>query len=306
MAVSRLFNPALVLLLAWQSSGLLAAEMDSLDEAAYKDEVLQWRTKAENSLRADNGWLTLAGRFVMKPGENRFGTASDNDIVLPAGSGPAHVGSFFVEPGTITLKTVEGITMYAGGAPFTERTMKTDMETPQRDWVTVGRLAMHVIERSGNYVLRLADNESEVRKQFPGRLWYDVNPAYRVTAKFVPYSRNKKIPITNVLGDISEEASAGYAEFTLDGKRYRLDALDEDDELFFIFRDATSGHGTYPAGRFLIADKPRGGKVVLDFNKAYNPPCAFSEFTTCPLPPRQNHLKARVEAGEKYKKKTAS
>lgn len=192
MAVSRLFNPALVLLLAWQSSGLLAAEMDSLDEAAYKDEVLQWRTKAENSLRADNGWLTLAGRFVMKPGENRFGTASDNDIVLPAGSGPAHVGSFFVEPGTITLKTVEGITMYAGGAPFTERTMKTDMETPQRDWVTVGRLAMHVIERSGNYVLRLADNESEVRKQFPGRLWYDVNPAYRVTAKFVPYSRNKR------------------------------------------------------------------------------------------------------------------
>jgi uncharacterized protein (DUF1684 family) len=306
MTASKLWNTILAAFLAWQIPSLLAAPMDPLDKAAYKDEVVQWRKNAEQRLRADNGWLTLAGRFVMKQDENRFGTAADNDIVFPEGTGPAHIGSLFVEPGKITLKTSDGITMLAEGQPFTERQMKTDVEAPQRDWVTLGRLAMHVIERNGDYVLRLADNQSEVRKQFPGRVWYDVSTTYRVKARFVAYTPKKKIPIINVLGDVSDEPSPGYVEFALGGQHYRLDAIEEDDALFFIFRDGTSGHGTYSSGRFLIADKPKDGKVLLDFNKAYNPPCAFSEFTTCPLPPRQNQLKVRVDAGEKYRKKGAS
>jgi len=306
MTEPKLWNTILAALLAWQVPGSFAAPLDPLDKAAYRDEVVQWRDKAEQRLRADNGWLTLAGRFVMKMGENRFGTAPDNDIVFPAETGPAHIGTLFVEPGKITLRTGAGLTMYADGRPFTERQMRTDVEAPQRDWVTLGRLAMHVIERNGNYVLRLADNQSAVRGQFPGRVWYEVSTVYRVDAKFVAYAPKKKIPVVNVLGDTSDEPSPGYVEFALGGQQHRLDAIEDDDALFFIFRDATSGRATYPSGRFLLAERPKDGKVVLDFNKAYNPPCAFSEFTTCPLPPRQNQLKVRVDAGEKYRKKTTS
>ena len=281
------------------------AARDDLDDEVYRQDVTDWRANAEAGLKRDNGWLTLAGRFVMKAGENRFGTAADNDIVFPAGSGPAHIGSFMVEPDKVTLKVNDGLTMLAGDQPFTTRQMGVDVE--KRDWVSIGQLAMHVIERDSNYILRLADNQSEVRKKFPGRVWYDVKSPYRVTGKFVPYTPVKKIPIVNVLGEISEEPSPGYVEFKMAGKTFRLDPIDEGDgELFFIFRDGTSGRTTYPPGRFLAASKSNDGKVVMDFNKAYNPPCAFSEFTTCPLPPRQNHMKIRVEAGElDYKKQQA-
>ena len=281
------------------------AAADAIDRQLYRQDVTDWRANAEESLKRDNGWLTLAGRFVMKPGENRFGTALDNDIVFPAGTGPEHIGSFIVEPGKVTLKINDGLTMLAGEQSFTTRRMGVDLE--KEDWVSIGQLAMHVIARDGNYILRLADNKSTVREQFHGRTWYDVKPPYRITGKFVAYSPVRKIPIVNVLGEISEEPSPGYVEFNLAGKIYRLDPIDEGDgELFFIFRDGTSGRTTYPPGRFLVGTKTSDGKVIMDFNKAYNPPCAFSEFTTCPLPPRQNHLKTRVEAGElDYKKQAA-
>ena len=302
VANSRFF-PALGLALMLLGVSL-AGRAASIEEQMYRQDVTDWRQEKETSLKQDNGWLTLAGRFVMKTGENRFGTAADNDIVFPANSGPGHMGSFRVEPGKVTLKLTEGMVALAGDQAFTERPMGTSTE--KRDWVSFGHLAMHVIERDGAYVLRLADNESEVRKQFPGRVWYAVKPDYRVVGRFVAYQPAKKIPIINVLGEAAEEASPGYVEFQLDGHSFSLDAIDEDDELFFIFRDGTSGQTTYPPGRFLVAKKASDGKVVLDFNKAYNPPCAFSEFTTCPLPPRQNQLKVRVEAGERdYKKKLA-
>ena len=290
----------------WPTLAAPGAHDNSIEDEMYRQDVTDWRAKAEASLRKDNGWLTLAGRYVMKPGENRFGTALDNDIVFPAGTGPAHIGTLLVEPDKVTLKVNDGLTMLADGEAFTARQMGTDVE--KRDWVSIGQLAMHVIARDGNYILRLADNQSEVRKNFTGRTWYDVKPAHRVVGKFVAYKSIKKIPIVNVLGEISQEPSPGYVEFRMAGKTYRLDPIDEGDgELFFIFRDGTSGQTTYPPGRFLVGTKTADGEVIMDFNKAYNPPCAFSEFTICPLPPRQNHLKGRVEAGELvYKKSLAA
>ena len=269
-------------------------------DPAYVQSVEQWRERADASLRRDNGWLTLAGRYVMKPGVNTFGTGEKNDIVFPKGLGPERMGTIDVQPGKVTLKLEPGFTMKKDGQEFTERVMGTALDN--RDWVSNGRVAFHIIEREGRYVLRLADNESEVRKAFGGRVWYGVNEKYRVKARFVPYKPPRKIPIVNVLDEVSEEPAPGYVEFDLNGKKHRLDAVGDGEGLFFVFRDATAGQTTYRPGRFLYVEKkPEPGKpFLLDLNRAYNPPCAFSEFTTCPLPPKQNILKVRVEAGEKY------
>lgn len=275
-------------------------------DAEYVKSVEAWRDRAEQGLRRDNGWLTLAGRYVMKPGVNTLGTAEDNAIVLPRGLGPARVGTIDVQPGKVTLKLAPGITMTKDGTPFTERVMGTDAS--KRDWVALGRAQMHVIERDGRYVLRLADNESDVRKAFGGRVWYGVDESYRVKAKFVPYAPGKKIPIVNVLDEVSDEPSPGYLEFTLKGKPYRLDVVGDDEGLFTIFRDDTAGKTTYRPGRFLYVEKKPAPNTefLLDLNRAYNPPCAFSQYTTCPLPPEQNILKVRVEAGEMYPPKKTS
>ena len=270
-------------------------------DPAYGKKVIDWRAKVEKSLRADNGWLTLAGRYVLKPGENLFGNGPGNDIVFPKGVGSAGMGSVFLENGRVTVKMVEGLKMRKDGIDYTMRDMGTSAEN--RDWVSVGRVAFHFIERDGKFIMRLADNDSEVRKHFGGRVWYDVNDDYRVQAKFVPYEAGRKISIVNVLDETSDEPVAGYVEFEIAGRGpYRLDALDDDGGLFIIFKDATAGDTTYNTGRFLfVEDKPApNARFVLDLNRAYNPPCAFSEFTTCPLPPKQNVLNVRIEAGEKY------
>ena len=276
-------------------------------DPAYAKSVTDWRAKVEKSLRADNGWLTLAGRYVLKPGENTFGSGPGNDIVLPKGVGSAGMGSVFVEPGRVTVKMVPGLKMRKDGIEYSERDMGTSVE--KRDWVSVGTVAFHFIEVNGKTVMRLADNQSEVRRKFGGRVWYDVNDDYRVQAKFVPYEPGRKISIVNVLDEVSDEPVAGYVEFEIAGRGpYRLDALDDDGGLFIIFSDATAGDTTYKPGRFLhVEEKPLPNtRFTLDLNRAYNPPCAFSEFTTCPLPPKQNILKVKVEAGEKYPPRRAS
>ena len=269
-------------------------------DTAWEQSVTDWRARAEKSLRADNGWLTLAGRYVMKPGTNTFGTGKNNDIVFPKGLGAGRMGTITIAGGKVTMKLAPGVTVRKEGMDLDEVVLGTDLD--RRDWVTMGRAAMHVIEREGRYVLRLADNESEVRKSFGGRLWYAPDAAYRVRATFVPYPPGRKVTIINVLDEASDEPSPGYVEFALGGETHRLDAVGEDDGLFFVLRDATAGETTYRPGRFLyVAKKPEPGKPFeLDLNRVYNPPCAFSEFTTCPLPPKQNILKVRIEAGEQY------
>ena len=289
-------------------SAMAAAAPAQVAEPEYVDAINQWRDTVEKGLRRDNGWLTLAGRFIMKPGVNTFGTAANSDIVFPPqlnGTGPDVLGTITVDNAkkSVTLKLNDGVSMMSDGKPFTgERALKFDAD--KRDWVSLGRISLHIIERDGRYVLRLADNESLVRKNFPGRVWYDVNPAFKVSAKFVAYPPGKKLSIVNVIDEISEEPCPGYVEFTLQGKKTKMDVVGDDEGMFFVMRDGTSGDTTYRPSRFLYVDKKPKAKEIfqLDFNKAYNPPCAFSEYTTCPLPPEQNILKTRIEAGEKYRK----
>ena len=290
----------ILLTAALLAAALPAAAQGIAADPAYKKQVEDWRAKAEQSLRRDNGWLTLAGRYPLKEGENTFGTGPGNDIVFPKGLGPNGMGSIFIEPGRVRVKLVEGLRMKANGLEYTEREMMTSTE--QRDWVTMGRAAFHIIERNHRYILRLADNESEVRKSFGARAWYAVDDNFRTQARFVPYDPPRKIAIVDVLDEVSDEPSPGYVEFELSGRPYRLDVVGDDEGLFIIFKDGTAGDTTYGSGRFLYVEKKPapGERFALDFNRAYNPPCAFSEFTTCPLPPRQNILPIRVEAGEKY------
>lgn len=279
------------------------------EQAAYIDSVQQWRDKVEQSLRRDNGWLTLAGRFQMKPGASTFGTGKDNDIVFPPelkGTGPEMLGTLVVDAAgkKVTLKLADGVSMTSDGKAFSgERAMGSSTE--KRDWVSMDRISMHIIERDGRYILRLADNQSLVRKNFPGRVWYAVNEKFKVNARFVAYPPGKKIPIVNVIDEVSDEPCPGYVEFKLKGVKYKMDVVgDDDDGLFFVMRDGTAGDTTYRPSRFLYVEKkPKPNETfTLDFNRAYNPPCAFSEFTTCPLPPEQNIVRTRIEAGEKYRK----
>ncbi len=276
--------------------------------ASHASEVAAWRDKIATSLARDNGWLTLAGRFPMKAGANTFGTGADNDLFFPpelAGTDPARLGTITVAPngGGVVLKLADGVAMKSGATAFTG-TRELGTSTENRDWVTLGRIAMHVIAREGRYILRLADNESLVRKNFAGRIWYPTDPKFLVDAKYVPYPPGKKIAIVNVIDEVSDEVAPGYVEFTLNGQVQRLDAVGDDAGLFFVIRDGTAGDTTYRPSRFLYVEKKPEPNTPfkLDFNRAYNPPCAFSEFTTCPLPPPQNIMKTRIEAGEKYRK----
>jgi uncharacterized protein (DUF1684 family) len=280
------------------------------DDSPYGNEIRKWRTDREEKLRAENGWLTLVGRYPLKEGANTFGVAKNNDVVFPAaleGTGPGRLGALQVDlkEKKVTLKLSDGVSMVSGGKSFRgQRVFSTASD--KRDWVGLGRLSMHVIERDGRYFLRLADNESPLRKNFAGCIWYPPDETYKVEARFVPYPESRTLSIVNIIGETSKQPCPGYAEFRLHGEVHRLDAVKEGEGLFFVFRDETAGDTTYHPGRFLDIDKqPKASETfVLDFNKAYNPPCAFSEYTTCPLPPKQNILKTRIDAGEKYRKQS--
>ncbi|HTX35672.1 MAG TPA: DUF1684 domain-containing protein [Bryobacteraceae bacterium] len=264
-------------------SGVCVAVTAMAAVSAYQSEIAAWHAQREAALKAENGWLSLAGLFWLHEGANPFGMDGSNQIVLP--DGPPKAGVFDLHQGKVTV-TTNGST----------RALVPD----SADVVKAGRLNLFVIQRGGRFGIRLKDPQSQARREFHGIQSFPASEAWRVTAKFVPEAR--KIPILNVLGQTEPSDSPGYAEFRLAGRELRLRPIIEepgDRQLFFIFRDQTSGKETYGAGRFLYTDLPKEGQVVLDFNKAYNPPCAFTPYATCPLPPPENRLAIRIEAGEK-------
>jgi uncharacterized protein (DUF1684 family) len=247
---------------------------------AFESEIAQWRHDREARLRSDGGWLTVAGLFWLHEGANRVGRDPSNDIVLP--DGPPQAGTFDLHGGKVTMKTADAV-----------RELRPDSS----DAAKVGRLSLFLIKRGEKYGIRLKDPQSEYRHSFHGIEYFPASEAYRVTAKFMAEPR--KIPILNIIGQTEQQDCPGYAVFSLNGRELRLSPVLEGPNLFFIFRDQTAGKETYGAGRFLDAPMPKDGTVVLDFNKAYNPPCAFTPYATCPLPPPENRLAVRIEAGEK-------
>jgi hypothetical protein len=239
----------------------------------------------------------VAGLFWLKEGESTMGTGAGNSFVLPPGSAPEKVGTFNFQGGKTVFQAAPGVTVTVNGKPVTSAALAAD-SAGSPDVLRIRNLSMFIIQRGSRFGVRLKDKDSEARRKFAGTHWFPVTEEYRVTAKFVPYNPPKKIAVPNILGDVDQEDSPGYVEFTLKGRQFRLDPVSEGDGLFFIFKDLTAGKETYPPGRFLYAGLPQNGEVVLDFNQAVNPPCAFTPYATCPLPPAQNHLPVRIEAGE--------
>ena len=266
-------------------------------DGAYAAHVQDWRNVYETSLKADDGWLTLAGLFWLKPGVNTAGSADGSDVLLPPGSAPAHIGVFRFHGNITVFRAEAGVPVLVNGRSVAEAPLKADSDGVP-DLVQIGDFTMLVIHRGQRYGIRVKDKRSPARVNFTGLRWYPVKEEYRVVAEFHSYPKPKLIPIPNILGDTLQTPCPGYATFTLRGANLRLEAVAEDGRLFFVFKDRTAGKTTYGSGRFLNADMPVEGKVTLDFNQAYSPPCAFTPYATCPLPPAANHLAVAIEAGE--------
>jgi len=274
----------------------------TFDASAHKSEIQKWQNNRLTSLTKDDGWLTLVGLFWLNEGENKFGSDATNPIVLPKDKAPRLAGSLWLEKGRVRLTARPGVEITADGKPVAALDLKDDNDDSGPTILKLGTLLINVVKRGERIGVRIKDTESRTRREFKGLEYYPIDRKWRIEARFEPYQPPKMIPITNVLSMTDDETSPGALAFDVDGKTYRIDPILEKGEtdLFVMIADETTGRETFGAGRYLYVSPPdAAGKVVIDFNKAYSPPCAFTNFATCPLPPRQNHLPFRVEAGEK-------
>jgi uncharacterized protein (DUF1684 family) len=268
-------------------------------DAAYQREVEKFRAEEIKDLKSN--WLVLAGLFWLKPGANAFGTASSNPIVLPAGTAPAKAGVFELTGDEVTLKMEPGAAAIIDSQPVMKATLQPDT-SGKPTVVALGRLRMHVIKRGDRTGIRVKDLQNPALRNFTSLRFYPIDTAYRVTATWVPSDGKRTVDVPNVLGDVTPTTIPGEVRFTVNRQQLKLTALGGDAAtgLFFVFSDTTSKTETYPAGRFLEADAVKDGTVVLDFNKAYNPPCAVTPYATCPIAPKENRLAVAIPAGEKF------
>ncbi len=268
------------------------------NHSSYRAELEAWRQEIEVPLRRD--WLSLVGRYELQPGQHRLGSDPTATISLPAGSAPDEVGLLTFQDGRVWLRATDGVGLLVNGEPLVgERPLQSDAETPGPDLVTLGSLSFFIIKRGERTIVRIRDAASPLLSSFGGRRWFPVDETYRVPAQVIPYDPPKALAITNILGDTSGQYSPARVRFHLGGQEHQLDATGSLSEgLVVHFRDATSGSLTAGGGRVLSSAAPRDGTVILDFNRATNLPCAFTEFATCPLPLPQNRFSIAVQAGE--------
>jgi uncharacterized protein len=284
-------------------SALLALTLSAAPPAS-EDVVTgtrEWQERRLKRLQADDGWLTLVGLGWLKEGANTAGSDGKAAVVFPEGA-PKDVGTFTRFGSKVTFQPEAGVTVTRDGKAFSGGPVQTDEEGRAKpDILQVGRLRFQIIARGDRIGVRIKDPEARARKEFKGIPMYPPAEGWRIVARWEPTDPPAEIAVPNVLGEVERSPSPGTAVFSVDGKEYRLTPVLEvgSTDLFFVFADETNRTETYGAGRFLYADPAKDGTVILDFNRAYNPPCAFSAFATCPLPPKQNRLKLRVDAGEK-------
>jgi uncharacterized protein (DUF1684 family) len=258
-------------------------------------EVEQYRADREERLRAETGWLSLAGLFWLEPGENAIGSDPGGAVVLPPDAAPRSAGVILYDGDVATLVADEEAGITLDGNPVSELRLENDVE------LRLGRLHWFLIARGGRHAIRVKDPESPVRTGFHGLDYYPVDPAYRVEAHLRRFDRPRELEVATATGTPARFLVPGVLEFELAGEPRTLEPLisePDETELFIIFKDATSGRETYGAGRYLYTELD-GDRAVLDFNRAYNPPCAFTPFATCPLPPPGNRLDLALRAGEK-------
>lgn len=270
-----------------------------LNKEAYVAEIKEWQQKRNAYQVSEEGWVNLSGLFWLKEGINTFGSGANNDLVFPEGRIAERGGFMLLKQDVVTIEAAPGVeimlndTMRSSGVVY----------HPDSARVTVahGSLRWFVIKRDDKYGVRLRDFENPLLKSFTPIEYFPIDPKWRIEGRIAWADSSRTIEITNVLGQTGQQRSVGTLVFEYEGKEYTLDALDEGgDEFFIIFGDETNARETYGAGRYMYVPVPKeGDRVIIDFNKAYNPPCAFTEFATCPLPPKQNVLPFAIPAGEK-------
>ena len=275
--------------------------------AAFAASERTWRAQRLAELTKPDGWASLVGLHWLDRGSHRVGSAADNGIRLLLG--PPHLGVFSVRDGKVRFAADAAVTV--DGAPSRGGRLRTDADAAGPSVIAFddGKGLATVISRGGRLALRVKHADADSRVHFTGLQYWPGGPQWRLQARFVPHPPGRTLPIANIIGTTDEIPNPGVVEFTRNGTPYRLEALDQGEgTLFLVFADRTSGHGSYGAGRFIDAPMPDArGRLTLDFNRAYNPPCAFTPFATCPLPPPENRLDLRVEAGEKtYRKPETS
>lgn len=281
--------------------GLMLAQsmLAQSNEKAFRDEIKQWDEKRIESLRSANGWVNLAGLFWLTPGENKFGAASDNQIVFNDLRFPAHLGSFILNEKEVMWKTAPGNEVY-NKQQLVDQLIHFDINQNQGIQLAYQTFRWTIIKRENMVGVRFRDLDHPNLKIFHHIERYKPSLQWKINAT-LEQSLYASVSITNVLGQTYQMPSPGKIVFEIEGKKYKLDAVDEGgDDLFILFADDTNAEDTYESGRFLYIPKPdANGNTVVDFNKSINPPCAFSTFATCPLPPKQNVLPIAVMAGEK-------
>ena len=278
--------------------GLAAAFIMTAGASAqdYAAEIEAWRVDREVRLAADDGWLTVAGLFFLNEGTQTFGSSPLNDILLR--TGPEQAGTFTLRNNVVTVRAAEGTTLNLDGRDVTEARL-WPYEGRDRPTIALGPLSLFGHYSGDRLAIRMRDQESTIRREFTGLRWYPVDETFRVEGTFIPHDEPRTMELPNILGDVETFRTSGSVAMTVGGAEVRMTAVDSGGRLWFIFRDLTSGTETYPAARFLYADVPGAdGTTTVDFNRAYNPPCAFNPHTTCPLPPLENRLPVRVAAGE--------
>jgi uncharacterized protein len=267
-------------------------------ETDYFEEVNSLRKDREQRMTSTpRNWFSLVGLFCLNEGENAFGAGVHNQIAI-SGLKQDKCGSFLLERGQVRLARSNCSGLLVNGKPPEQRPLKADRDGDP-DLIEIGSIGMRILKRGDRFMLRVWDYDSSSLKAFAGLKYYPIDPEYKVAANFVPFEPARVIKITDVIGTEYESRFLGEAQFTINNKMCRLIAEEDEGELLFSFIDLTKTDSTYPGGRFLSTDLPQSGKVTLDFNLAFNWPCAYTDFATCPIPPAENRLQVRIEAGEK-------
>lgn len=276
---------------------------------AYQQEIFDWRAERVQRLQKPDGWLSLVGMHWIDVGSTRVGTGPTNGTRLTIG--PEKLGLITVtKDRKVSFMPESGVAVTIDGATTTGRAslVPDSVDKPTVVGFNQGDASFIVIERGGRFALRVRNANAVTLVGFTGIDYFDIDPGFRFNAKFTAHEPGKKIEIVNILSMIEPMDNPGTVTFEKDGKSYTLEAVDEGDHrLFLIYADRTSGHESYPAARFLYAEYPGAdGNTIVDFNKGYNPPCAFTAFSTCPMPPPSNRLDLRIAAGEQKPRKGAA
>jgi uncharacterized protein (DUF1684 family) len=264
----------------------------------YISAYTKWQQERSNFLGTQpRSWFNLAALYWLKEGDNTFGSASTCDFVLPKGA-PKNVGVFRFNNELVTVEVRPGVEMTCNGGPLPTGPLRDDQQK-EPDFLYLGRFILVVLKRGTSTLIRLWDTENQLQKEFTGLNFYPYDPGYRVQAKYVGYAPSKLVKQNDIIGEVVDTSMIGYVVFNLGGKEYHLDVEDGGDSLFIAFHDTTNAKVTFAGGRYVVTPRPKNDQVVIDFNRAFNPPCAYTVYATCVLPSADNRLPVPIEVGEK-------